>query len=75
MYLHCALFPSPSPLPLSPLPHSCVKYVQEPMNSRLLETALDLYMVFEVYPQALLVAMQLNNADLIRKVFVTCQDE
>ena len=45
------------------------------MNSRLLETALDLHMVFEAYPQALLVAMQLNRADLIRKVFVTCQDE
>ena len=45
------------------------------MNSRLLETALDLYMVFEAYPQSLLVAMQLNRADLIRRVFVTCQDE
>ena len=61
------------PTPAPPL--SCVKYVQEPMNSRLLETALDLHMVFEAYPQALLVAMQLNRADLIRKVFVTCQDE
>lgn len=61
--------------PPLPLPLSCVKYVQEPMNSRLLETALDLYMVFEAYPQSLLVAMQLNRADLIRRVFVTCQDE
>ena len=67
--VHVVCCPTPAPS------LSCVKYVQEPMNSRLLETALDLHMVFEAYPQALLVAMQLNRADLIRKVFVTCQDE
>jgi 26S proteasome regulatory subunit N1 len=53
---------------------SCVKYVQEPMNSRLLETAFDLHMTYQSYPQAILVAMQLNDMDLVRRVFLSCPD-
>lgn len=54
---------------------SCVPYVPDPENTRLLETALHIFQKFEQYPQALRLALQLNDESLVRKIFLDCKDE
>ena len=53
---------------------SCVKYVAEPEDSMLLHTALDVYRKFQQYPQALRLAMVLNEPSVIQEVFLECPD-
>ena len=53
---------------------SCVPYVPDPENTTLLTTALDLFRKFKQYPQALRLAMQLNNHQLIEEIFTSCPD-
>ena len=53
---------------------SCVKYVPEPEDSILLNTALRIYRQFDQYPHALRLAMMLNNPALIREIFLGCPD-
>ena len=53
---------------------SCVKYVPEPEDSILLNTALRIYRQFDQYPHALRLAMMLNNPALIREIFLDCPD-
>ncbi|XP_042913002.1 26S proteasome non-ATPase regulatory subunit 2, partial [Parasteatoda tepidariorum] len=53
---------------------SCVPYVSEPENTNLLKCALQLYRKFKRYPEALRVAMQLNDMKLISEIFLTCPD-
>ena len=53
---------------------SCVKYVQEPENTTLLEVALNIHQKFKQYPQALRLALMINDPTLIRKVFLECPD-
>ncbi|XP_034252046.1 26S proteasome non-ATPase regulatory subunit 2 [Thrips palmi] len=53
---------------------SCVPYVPDPENTTLLTTALDLFRKFNQYPQALRLAMQLNNHTLIEEIFTSCPD-
>ncbi|KAF7989442.1 hypothetical protein HCN44_008116 [Aphidius gifuensis] len=53
---------------------SNVPYVADPENSTLLRTAWKLYTKFDQYPQALRVAMQLNDLNLINSIFTTCDD-
>jgi len=40
---------------------SCVPYVPEPENTTLLKTALDIFRKFDKFPQALRLALQLND--------------
>lgn len=54
---------------------SCVAYVPDPENSRLLESARKIYMKFKEYARALRVAMQLNNGTLVEKVLSECPDD
>jgi len=53
---------------------SCVAYVPEPENITLLKTALSLYRRFDQYADAILIAMQLNDMDIVQEIFTTCPD-
>lgn len=53
---------------------SCVPYVADPENSTLLHVACKLYRKFEQYPQAIRLAMQLNDLPLIESIFTNCKD-
>merc|ERR1739848_29209 len=43
---------------------SCIPYVPDPENTNLLKSALQLFRKFEQYPQALRLALQLNEKSL-----------
>ncbi|XP_077986315.1 26S proteasome non-ATPase regulatory subunit 2-like [Glandiceps talaboti] len=53
---------------------SCVNYVPEPEDANLLKTALRLFRRFDRYPEALRLAMQLNDIELIEEIFTSCKD-
>ncbi|XP_025834364.1 26S proteasome non-ATPase regulatory subunit 2 [Agrilus planipennis] len=53
---------------------SCVPYVADPENTTLLQTTLLLLRKFNQYPQALRIAMQLNDHQLIEEIFLSCRD-
>ena len=53
---------------------SCVPYVLDPENTNLLKTALRIFRKFEQYPQALRLALQLNEPQLVREIFLECKD-
>ncbi|XP_011314611.1 26S proteasome non-ATPase regulatory subunit 2 [Fopius arisanus] len=53
---------------------SCVPYVADPENSTLLRAAWKLYRKFRQYPQALRLAMQLNDLNLVSYIFLSCTD-
>ncbi|XP_006811883.1 26S proteasome non-ATPase regulatory subunit 2-like [Saccoglossus kowalevskii] len=53
---------------------SCVSYVAEPEDSTLLKTALRLFRRFDRYPEAIRLAMQLNDLELIEEIFSSCKD-
>ena len=54
---------------------SCVPYVPDPENTRQLHVALQLFRKFEQYPQALRIAMQLQDQTLIQEIFFDCKDK
>ncbi|UJR33872.1 hypothetical protein I4U23_021293 [Adineta vaga] len=51
---------------------SCVPYVPEPDDTKLLRTACKLYRHYDQYPLALRCAIQLNDMDLLRDLVNTC---
>ncbi|XP_034193451.1 regulatory particle non-ATPase 1 [Osmia lignaria lignaria] len=53
---------------------SCVAYVADPENSTLLHAAAKLYRKFGQFPQAVRLAMQLNDLPLIEDIFTKCTD-
>lgn len=53
---------------------SCVPYVPEPENTNLLKTAMEIFLKYERYPEALRLAMQLNDQDAIQTIFIKCPD-
>lgn len=53
---------------------SCVPYVPDPENTILLETSLALFIKFKQLPQAMRLAMQLNDMEQIKKIFTDCSD-
>ena len=52
-----------------------MKYVPEPEDSVLLHIALKVYRQFKRYPQALRLALMLNDMDLTKEIFLECPDE
>ena len=54
--------------------YSCVKYVPEPEDSILLTTSLKIYRKFKHYSKALQLALQLNDLDLIREIFLSAKE-
>ena len=53
---------------------SCVPYVPDPENINLLKTALSIFRKFNQWPQALRLALQINDHTLIEEVFLACKD-
>ncbi|KAG7208331.1 hypothetical protein KM043_014567 [Ampulex compressa] len=53
---------------------SCVPYVADAENTNLLHTAAKLYWKFGQYPQAVRLAMQLDDLLLIEDIFAKCTD-
>ena len=54
---------------------SCVPYVAEPENTNLLKTSMLIYRKFYKFPEALLCAIQLNDMDLVKEIFLACKDQ
>lgn len=55
-------------------PPSCVSYVPEPENSALLRCALGIFRKFSRYPEALRLALMLNDVELVEDIFTSCKD-
>jgi 26S proteasome regulatory subunit N1 len=53
---------------------SCVPYVAPPDDVSILKTAHTIYKSQGQYPQALLIAMRLNDTELIKNDFETAPD-
>ncbi|KAG7459101.1 26S proteasome non-ATPase regulatory subunit 2 [Solea senegalensis] len=53
---------------------SCVSYVPEPENSALLRCALNIFRNFNRYPEALRLALMLNDVELVENIFTSCKD-
>ncbi|KAG9348164.1 hypothetical protein JZ751_001899 [Albula glossodonta] len=53
---------------------SCVSYVPEPENSALLKCALKIFRKFNRYPEALRLALMLNDMELVENIFTSCKD-
>nr|CAB3265241.1 26S proteasome non-ATPase regulatory subunit 2-like [Phallusia mammillata] len=53
---------------------SCVPYTAEPENTNLLQTAVQIFRKFDCLPEALRLAMQLNDMELIEDIFLSCKD-
>jgi len=53
---------------------SCVPYVPEPENTNLLKTALSIFRKFNQFPQAMRLALQLNDRELVEELFNSCTD-
>ena len=53
---------------------SCVPYTAEPENTALLRTAVEIFQKFDRLPEALRLAMQLNDMDMIEDIFLSCKD-
>ncbi|XP_022694054.1 26S proteasome non-ATPase regulatory subunit 2-like, partial [Varroa jacobsoni] len=53
---------------------SCVPYVPDPDNLALMRTALSIFMKFKNYPDALRLAMQLNETERVTEIFTRCKD-
>ena len=51
---------------------SCVDYVPEPEDSNLLKTCLAIFRKFDKQPEALKLAIQLNDIDLVKEIFMSC---
>uniref|UniRef100_H2YBF9 26S proteasome non-ATPase regulatory subunit 2 n=1 Tax=Ciona savignyi TaxID=51511 RepID=H2YBF9_CIOSA len=54
---------------------SCVPYAAEPENTNLLQTAVQIFRKFDCLPEALRLAMQLNDMELIEDIFLSCKDQ
>jgi len=53
---------------------SCVPYVPDPENTNLLHTALDIFKKFKQLPQAMRLALQLNDREKVEDIFNNCTD-
>ena len=53
---------------------SCVPYAPDPENTTLMKTALEIYLKFDKYCEAMFVALQLNEDELIEDIFLKCTD-
>jgi len=53
---------------------SCVPFVPDPENTNLLKTAFQIFRKFEQFPQAMRLALQLNDKKLVEELFNSCSD-
>ena len=53
---------------------SCIPYVPDPENTNLLKTALSIFRKFKQFPHAIRLALQLNDHQLVKEIFMECKD-
>lgn len=53
---------------------SCVPFVPEPENTNLLKTTMKIFLKFQQFPEALRLALQLNDVSIIKETFLACGD-
>ena len=53
---------------------SCVPFVPDPENTNLLKTAFKIFRKFDQFPQAMRLALQLNDKALVEELFNSCSD-
>lgn len=53
---------------------SCVPFVPDPENTNLMKTALSIFRKFSQFPQAMRLALQLNDKELVEELFNSCSD-
>ena len=51
-----------------------MNYVPEPENSALLRCALGVFRKFSRFPEALRLALMLNDMELVEDIFTSCKD-
>eukprot|EP00794_Sanderia_malayensis_P017065 gene17065-18785_t len=51
---------------------SCVNYVPEPEDSALLHSAIKIFLKFECFPDAITLAVRLNDMDKVKEIFLSC---
>ena len=51
-----------------------MSYVPEPENSALLKCSLNIFRKFNRYPEALRLALMLNDVELVENIFTSCKD-
>ena len=49
-----------------------MSYVPEPEDSTLLKTALNIFRKFDHQPEAMKLAIHLNDVELIKDIFISC---
>ena len=49
-------------------------YVPDPENTILLRTVLEIYRKFDQHSEAVFIAMQLGDVNLIKEIFLSCND-
>ena len=53
---------------------SCVNYVPEPEDQNILQAILDIYRKLNRFPESLLIALKMNNLNLVRDIYEACED-
>jgi len=53
---------------------SCVPFVPDPENTNLLKTAFQIFRKFGQFPQAMRLALQLNDKEMVEDLFNSCTD-
>merc|ERR1719412_1501058 len=53
---------------------SCVPFVPDPENTNLLKTAFQIFRKFDQFPQAMRLALQLNDRNMVEELFNSCTD-
>jgi len=51
---------------------SCVSYVPEPEDAALLNSAIRIFLKFNRYPDAVMLAVRLNDMEKVKKLFMSC---
>ena len=51
---------------------SCVNYVPEPEDAALLNSAIRVFLKFNRYPDAAMLAVRLNDMDKVKEIFMDC---
>ncbi|KAL3272663.1 hypothetical protein HHI36_014127 [Cryptolaemus montrouzieri] len=54
---------------------SCTKYVDVLEAGKIMNLVVDQYMKFEIFSRALIIALQLNNDDMVKNIFKACKDK
>lgn len=55
--------------------HSCSKYVDDVERAKIMKLVREQYARFEEYAKALITAIQVDDSDLVNKIFSTCSDK